>query len=74
LTTIAAIYEIEGSLWSTIKNIILRPGIAIREYIEGRRKTMYNAGKFLLVIGAISTLVVLRFNSVTEITDQHFPL
>jgi hypothetical protein len=71
--TIAAVFELEGSLWNTARLLISNPGIAIREYIEGRRKHMFNAGKLLLIVGAISAIVVSQFQSVTEITERHFP-
>ena len=71
--TIAAVFELEGSLWNTAKLLVLSPGVSIRSYVEGRRKYMFNAGKLLLIVGAISALVVSQFRSVTEITERHFP-
>ena len=54
--------DLENGLLHTIKQLILRPGPAIREYIEGRRATLYIPTRFLVLVGALTTFISLRYS------------
>ncbi|MBL6445218.1 DUF3667 domain-containing protein [Fulvivirga sp. 29W222] len=54
--------DIENGLFYTIKLLFLRPGVAIREYLEGKRVSLYVPIKYLLLIGALAALVSMRFD------------
>lgn len=53
--------DIERGFLGTLKVLALRPGTAIREYIDGKRLSLYVPAKFLLLIGAITTFLSIRY-------------
>jgi hypothetical protein len=52
----------QKSLPVTIKELTIRPGDAIRDYIEKWRLSLYPHDKYLLLIGAFITLLSLKYN------------
>ncbi len=53
--------DIENGFFNTLKVLAIRPGKAIREYLEGKRVSLYVPGKFLLLIGAVATFIAIRY-------------
>jgi len=53
--------DIENGFFRTLKVLTLRPGKAIRAYLEGKRVSLYVPGKFLLLIGALATFIAIRY-------------
>jgi len=75
--------DIETGLFGTLKVLALRPGKAIRDYVDGKRLSLYVPAKFLLLIGAVTTFIAIRygiFHTTTEVNlfegwdwySQHF--
>jgi len=62
-----AFYEVihfekkEGFL-KTVKVLTFDPGKSIRSYLEGKRKKLYPSSKYLFFIGAIATILTLRYH------------
>lgn len=54
--------DIEKGLFHTIRQLFLRPGPAIRAYLEGKRVSLYVPVKYLLLIGTLATYVSIRFD------------
>ena len=54
--------DLENGLWHTIKELVKRPGDAIRSYVEGKRVTLYVPTRFLILVGALSTFISLRYD------------
>lgn len=54
--------ENKKSLPKTIKELSLRPGSSIRNYIEGNRASLYASDKFLLLVGTITTILTFRYH------------
>ncbi|GAA0893352.1 hypothetical protein GCM10009122_30310 [Fulvivirga kasyanovii] len=54
--------DIEKGLFYTVSQLFLRPGAAIRAYLEGKRVSLYVPVKYLLLIGALATYVSIRFD------------
>lgn len=54
--------DIENGLFYTIKVLFIKPGLAIREYLDGKRISLYVPAKFLLLIGAMATFVSMRYD------------
>lgn len=63
-------FDLDGPFIKTIKKLLFRPGKSIRKYIEGQRTDFFNPGKLLLIFGALSTLVVMRYNAVVSTTQE----
>lgn len=62
--------DLDGPFISTLWILLTRPGHAIREYVEGRRVSLFDPGKLLILMGAISTLVVIHYNAVVHTTQE----
>lgn len=54
--------DIENGFFNTLKQLALNPGKAIKEYLEGKRVSLYVPGKFLLLIGTVATFLVMQFD------------
>lgn len=65
--------DIEGGFFHTIKQLAIRPASSIREYLKGRRLTLYVPGKFLLIFGAIATFISIKYHVVTSSTEVEIP-
>lgn len=52
-----AFFHADKGLLFTIKQMVIRPGIAIREYIEGKRAYHFNPLLFLILAGTLSTFI-----------------
>ena len=61
--------DIEKGFFHTIKILLIKPGSAIREYIEGKRVSLYMPGKFLIIFGAVATFIVMRYNTISTTTE-----
>lgn len=64
--------DIEKGFFQTIKVLFKSPGKAIRQYVEGRRLSLYVPGKFLLLIGTVATFISIHFN--LFLSDELDPL
>lgn len=65
--------DIEGGFFHTIKLLAIRPAVSIREYLKGRRLSLYAPGKFLFIFGAIATFITIKYQVVTSSTDVKLP-
>lgn len=63
--------DIETGLFGTLKVLALRPGRAIRDYIDGKRLSLYVPAKFLLVIGAVTTILAIRYGIFHTTTENN---
>ena len=54
--------DIENGLIHTVKELILHPGIAVRNYVEGSRVSLYVPTRFLVLVGALATFISLRYD------------
>ena len=54
--------DLEKGWWSTILVMFRCPGKAVREYLHGKRISLYVPAKFLFLIGALVTALMLRHN------------
>lgn len=63
--------DIETGLFGTLKELALRPGPAIRDYLNGKRLSLYVPAKFLLLIGAVATFLALRYNIFSSATTEY---
>lgn len=68
-----SIFHVDGGFFHTFKNLCVRPGEMIREYLAGRRKTYFSPFLYLLIMCGvfivISHLVADASHAQTEITD-----
>lgn len=62
----------KGILYLT-KELATRPGIVIKEYIEGKRKRYFNPFSYLVITVAISAFLVHNFNLLSFETNQTNP-
>lgn len=54
-----AIAHVDHSILSLVKELLLRPGVVAREYVEGRRKKYFGPFAFLVIaVGLASFLIV----------------
>lgn len=58
--------DIENGFFTTLWVLLVRPGRAIREYLEGRRVSLYVPAKFLVLFGAIATFLAVRYQLFTQ--------
>ncbi len=68
--SLASSLDIETGLFGTVKKLALRPGPAIRDYINGKRLSLYVPAKFLLLIGAVATFLALRYHIFKTTTEN----
>ena len=49
-----------------IRELLVRPGIVAREYVDGKRKKYFNPFSFLVIVVAVATLLISSFNLMTQ--------
>ncbi|MCY4419365.1 MAG: DUF3667 domain-containing protein [Cytophagales bacterium] len=54
--------------------LLQRPGSSIRNYIQGKRMRLFAPAKFLLLVGAIVTILVLRHNPFLVIEEDNMEM
>ena len=54
--------DIEKGFIASVKKLIKYPGKAIREYIQGRRASLYNSARFLVLVGTVATFISVRYD------------
>lgn len=64
--------DIESGFFPTLKRLTLSPGESIREYLEGKRLSLYVPAKFLLIVGIVSTFLAFEYRIFTNIVDEDF--
>lgn len=52
------VFELDRGLWRTMKDLLVRPGYMIREYLNGKTKPYFSSLKYLLVAIALFYLLV----------------
>lgn len=67
----ASSLDIEKGLFGTLKVLALRPGPAIRDYLNGKRLSLYVPAKFLLLIGAVATYLALKYHIFSTTTENN---
>ncbi len=58
-------FDLADGLIFTIKQLSLRPGKAVAEYIKGKRKEYYNPLKYYLLLVAVVLIIRMQFNLIT---------
>lgn len=68
------IFDVDQGFFSTCYKLMIKPGLAVREYMEGKRVGFSNPIKMFLIIGAIATYLTFNFNLFItgEITQYPF--
>ena len=51
-----------GKLSKTVFSLIIKPGTVIREYLDGKRHSWYNAVNFFLLAASLVAFVTIQFN------------
>ncbi|WP_339792985.1 DUF3667 domain-containing protein [uncultured Imperialibacter sp.] len=64
--------DIETGLFGTLKELAIRPGQAIRGYIDGKRLSLYVPAKFLLLVGAVTTILSIRYGIFKVAQESNF--
>ena len=54
--------DIEKGFVASVKKLTKYPGKVIREYIQGRRASLYNSARFLVLIGTVATYISVRYD------------
>lgn len=54
--------HVDSGILFLIKELFLRPGTVIREYIEGKRKKYFNPFQYLVIITAVIVFVTIKFD------------
>jgi hypothetical protein len=64
--------DIEHGFTYSLKALFLRPGNAIRDYLQGKRLSLTVPGKYLILMGAISTFLAVQYEifKVPEISEK----
>ena len=64
--------DIEHGFTYSIKVLFHRPGNAIRDYLQGKRLSLIVPGKYLILMGAISTFLAVQYEifKVPEISEK----
>jgi hypothetical protein len=60
--TFFSVVNVNQGFVFTVKSLLVRPGKAIREYIQGHRIVYYPPYKYLLLIGAVAAFFSTRYN------------
>jgi hypothetical protein len=55
-------YHVDHGLLYTAKELALRPGITIRNYLAGKRKPYFNPFTFILILGGINALLLKKLH------------
>lgn len=61
-----SVLHVDKGIFYTIKQMIVRPGYAIKEYLEGKRVNHFKPFSFILVLGAIYAFIVHLLNIYPE--------
>jgi Protein of unknown function (DUF3667) len=67
-------FDLADGLIFTVKQLSLRPGKAIADYINGKRKDYYNPLKYYLLLVAVVLIIRMQFNLVTPEIPAGFDL
>jgi hypothetical protein len=54
---LSASFSLEGQLLSTVKQLIINPGVAYRDFIKGKRKSYYKPVSFFVLITALYIII-----------------
>ena len=54
--------DIEESMKGTAIELLRNPGKVIQDYLRGKRLLLYSPAKFLFLVGALVTVLMLRYN------------
>jgi Protein of unknown function (DUF3667) len=55
------LFHLDGGLLHTAKELTVRPGLALREYLEGKRVNHFNPFLYLMLTGGLVTFLFLYF-------------
>jgi hypothetical protein len=82
---IHAFLHADSSIFRLFIDLIKKPGVIIREYVEGKRKKYFNPFAYLVLVVGLATLAVTKFgilnfsargvrNPVSDFMNQHYNL
>jgi len=66
--------DIDRGFFKTCIILLIKPGLAIRKYLNENRHSLYNPVKLVLIIGAVVSLVVFRFDTFAPSRNNPFYL
>jgi len=66
----SSVFQLEKGLFYTIKELFIRPGHSIREYLEGKRVKHFRPISFLFLTSTIYALVAYYFDLQTVASDM----
>jgi hypothetical protein len=49
--------DLEGGFWPTVRDLTIRPGVMLRRYLQGARRSYMHPGRYLLTAIVVATLV-----------------
>ena len=61
--------DIEESMKGTAIELLRAPGRVIRDYLAGKRLLLYSPAKFLFLIGALVTILMIRYNAYAVVDE-----
>lgn len=50
------VVDLDGGFWPTLKGLTLRPGLTLRRYLQGARRSYMHPGRYLLTAIIVATL------------------
>lgn len=50
------VVDLDAGFWPTLKGLILRPGLTLRRYLQGARRSYMHPGRYLLTAIVVATL------------------
>ncbi|MEP2936133.1 MAG: DUF3667 domain-containing protein [Gilvibacter sp.] len=51
------LFSLQAPIWKTVKHLIIKPGVLLREFLSGKRKHYYKPVSFFIVVSALYLLV-----------------
>lgn len=64
-----AFFHLDDGFFYTIRQMIIRPGHTIREYLEGKRQAHYNPFLMLLLLAGICSILFVHFHFQTILAE-----
>jgi hypothetical protein len=65
-----AVTHTDKGIFLLIKGMMVRPGVVVREFVEGKRKKYFNPFTFLLIMMAVQVFAVNKTNFFGKFTQQ----
>ncbi len=66
-----SIFHVDHGVFYTIREMLLRPGLSIKRYLDGERKPFFSPLSLLLLVGGISAFLFTKLH--IQLFDTHQP-